>query len=92
MMESIYGDRLVQIVLYGSQARGDAAPDSDVDILVVLRGEVNQGQEIARTSADLCKLDLAYNAVFNVIFMDEERFRTRFGPLLRNIRKDGIAI
>jgi predicted nucleotidyltransferase len=28
-----------QIILFGSQARGDAGPDSDVDLLVVMRVE-----------------------------------------------------
>lgn len=36
-LEVLYGERLVQIVLYGSQARGDAKPDSDVDVLIVLQ-------------------------------------------------------
>ena len=32
----VFGDRLAQIWLYGSRARGDHHPDSDVDLLVVL--------------------------------------------------------
>jgi len=32
-----YGDDLQRIVLFGSRARGDAGPDSDVDVAVVLR-------------------------------------------------------
>jgi uncharacterized protein len=31
--ETLYGDRLVQTILFGSQARGDARPDSDIDAL-----------------------------------------------------------
>ncbi|MEG4457023.1 nucleotidyltransferase domain-containing protein [Microcoleus sp. N9_A1] len=42
--EQLYGDRLTQMVLYGSQARGDAHPDSDIDVLVVLKGQVNPGE------------------------------------------------
>ncbi len=30
-LEKIYGDRLLKLVLYGSQARGDATEDSDSD-------------------------------------------------------------
>jgi predicted nucleotidyltransferase len=33
-LEKIYGDKLINLVLYGSQARGDATEDSDIDIMV----------------------------------------------------------
>ena len=33
----VFGDNLVSLVLYGSQARGDQHPGSDLDLLVVLR-------------------------------------------------------
>jgi uncharacterized protein len=44
--EFLYGDRLVRMVLFGSQARGDAEPESDIDMLVVLHGPLNPGEEI----------------------------------------------
>ncbi|MFB2979731.1 nucleotidyltransferase domain-containing protein [Microseira sp. BLCC-F43] len=47
--ETLYGDRLLQMILFGSQARGDARPDSDIDVLVVLKGAVNPGEEIEKT-------------------------------------------
>lgn len=30
-LEDLYGDRLKRVIVYGSQARGEARPDSDVD-------------------------------------------------------------
>jgi predicted nucleotidyltransferase len=33
-----FGDRLVSVVLFGSRARGEARPESDIDLLVVVRG------------------------------------------------------
>ena len=33
-LEKIYGDKLINLVLYGSQARGDATEDSDILILI----------------------------------------------------------
>jgi len=32
-----FGERLVSVVVYGSVARGDSTPTSDVDILIVAR-------------------------------------------------------
>ena len=45
-LQALYGDRLDHIVLYGSRARGDARPESDVDLLVVLRGAYQAYREI----------------------------------------------
>lgn len=37
--EALYGERLAQMKLFGSQARGDAVEGSDIDVLVVLSRE-----------------------------------------------------
>jgi predicted nucleotidyltransferase len=91
-LQILYGERLYQVMLFGSHARGEARPDSDVDVLVVLKGTVNPGQEIAKISGFLADLSLEYDKVISCLFMDETRFSTRQGPLLRNIRQEGIAI
>lgn len=90
-LEELYGPRLVRLVLFGSHARGDAEPGSDIDVLVVLRGEVNPGEEIRRTGGIIADLSLANDVVISCLFIDEFRFMHRNGPLLRNIRKEGIA-
>ena len=90
--ERIYGERLEKMVLFGSHARGDAEQYSDIDVLVVLKGSVRTGDEIERTGQFVSSLCLENNVVISCVFMDEERFRTRHGPLLRNIRREGVAI
>jgi hypothetical protein len=65
--------------------------DSDIDVLVVLKGNVNPGEEIKRTSLMVAELSLEYNQVISRLFMDESRFNSYNSPLLQNIRREGIA-
>ena len=89
-LEKLYGDRLVKVILFGSRARGEADPDSDIDVLVVLRGAVSPWEEIERTgdlSTDLC---LELGEVVACVFMSEEEFLRDRTPLLLNIRREGV--
>ena len=36
---SVYGENLVQVILYGSYARGDYHTDSDVDVVAIVHGD-----------------------------------------------------
>lgn len=48
-MQELYGDRLANVILYGSYARGDFHAESDVDFRIVLKGdEPNRLAEIER--------------------------------------------
>lgn len=91
-LESLYGPRLVKMVLYGSQARGEAEPGSDIDVLVVLKGPVNPGEEINRTGDDVAALSLQHNEVICCVFIADDRFEHERSPLLLNVRREGVAI
>lgn len=91
-LNSLYADRLVCTCLYGSYARGDARSDSDVDVLVVLKGEVDPGDEIARTSELTSALSLQHDCVISCMYISENRYRDGGGPFLRNVRREAVAI
>ena len=92
LFQELYSDRLIDMVLYGSHARGDAEEGSDIDVLVVLKGDVYPMEEIARTGGIVSSLSLKYNEVISCVFMEEKRYLHRNGPLLRNVRKEGIPV
>jgi uncharacterized protein len=91
-LAELYGDRLRQLTLFGSQARGDAESGSDIDVLVVLRSTVSPGEEIKRTGKLVANLSLHYEVVISCLFMGEAQYQTRNGSLLRNIRKEGVLL
>jgi predicted nucleotidyltransferase len=90
--EATYRERLVRLVLFGSQARGDAEPGSDIDVLVVLQGIVSPCEEIARTINDVADISLAYNEVVSCVFVSEEQFERERSPLLLNVRREGVPL
>ncbi len=91
-LESIYGERLVRLVLYGSQAREDAEPASDIDVLVVLKGPVSPCEEIARTEQAVADLCLNRNVVVACVFVSQEQYLHRQNPLLLNVRREGVSV
>jgi predicted nucleotidyltransferase len=90
IFKRIYGERLLRLILFGSQARKDATAGSDIDILVVLKGSVNPAQEIARTGEISAALSLKHDVVISCTFVSEKRYNTEQSPLLLNVRREGV--
>jgi len=91
-LEKLYGDRLVHLILYGSRARGDAEPDSDIDVMVVLKGPISHGQETRNTSDLRLSLSLEYDVLISFTYISEEQFAAEQSPLLINVRREGIRV
>ena len=87
-----YKESLTKIVLYGSQARGDAREYSDIDILIVLNRTFDYGKEIERTGEFIADLSLKYETVISSAFITEERFNFEQSPFLLNVRREGIIL
>jgi predicted nucleotidyltransferase len=87
----MYGGRLKSIVLYGSFARGQATQDSDIDLAIVLEGEVAASKEIDRLIDIITDINFDYGVLLSVYPVSEEDYRSVNSPLLLNIRKEGVA-
>jgi predicted nucleotidyltransferase len=91
-LERIYGARLAEVVLFGSQARNEAWSDSDIDVLVVLKGPVDPNLEIPRVSPLASGLSLRHDVVISCVYVSEEDFRADESPLLLNVRREGVTV
>ena len=88
----IYGEQVDRILLYGSRARGDERPDSDIDILIVLKDDFNYS-EMLRLSSDLAaSLSLENDVVISRAFVSKEQFDNRQTPFLMNIRREAVPV
>lgn len=82
-----------RMILFGSQARGDAAIDSDWDLLILLNSDsVNLDDEI-KYSYPFAKLGWSYNVDLNVLLYAKKDWEKRnFMPFYKNVLKDGVEI
>jgi predicted nucleotidyltransferase len=88
--EDLYGNRLKRIILYGSQARNEATQDSDIDLAIVLEGDVVPCKEIDRMIDIVTEINLNYGVLLSIYPVSEKDYTSVNSPLLLNLRKEGI--
>ena len=87
-----YQDRLIRLVLFGSQARREATNMSDIDVLVVLKGDVDPVTEIKTNSQWLSDFCLETEQLVNCLYLSDIAFEHEDTALLRNIRREGVLL
>jgi predicted nucleotidyltransferase len=86
-----YRDRFVGLSLYGSQARDDAGPESDVDVLLVLTRSERLAVEVDRYAGILADLNLRYGVPLSLLPAAQSDLRETGGPFWRDARAEGVA-
>jgi predicted nucleotidyltransferase len=88
----LYGDQLVDVLLYGSYARGEQRSDSDIDIAVILKGIINSFKEIDRITEFSYDISLKYSVLLSIHPISELDYATKSSPFLLNLREEGISL
>ncbi len=93
LLQEKYGNKIDQVLLFGSAARGESDEESDLDILIVLKnGNKKLKDEISMASFDLI---LKNNVILSPIVMDRKSYawhKKYRDPLYNNIERDGIDV
>ena len=80
-----------RIVLFGSQARGDARPDSDADLLVVIPGVEHRRRTAARIHTALAGIPLGKDVIVATP-QDVERLADLVGTIIHPALREGRTI
>ncbi len=90
-LRDVFGKRLQGIVLYGSEARGEAKEDSDIDVLVLLDGPIALGKDLDIIIHALYPLQLEILRPLHAMPVNAESYYGGEYALYRNVKEEGVA-
>lgn len=84
----------VELRLFGSAVRGDYGKHSDIDVLVLLPGRIDNAIEEKVFDAAY-DIELKHSVIFGIIVYGKEFWGSEIAasmPLYQNIEREGVAV
>jgi Uncharacterised protein family (UPF0158)/Nucleotidyltransferase domain len=91
-LRQLYGDRLRSVLLFGSWARGDAHPESDIDLLVVLDRVDSLWDEHRRMDPVLWRHSFDNDTVVTALPVTQRDAEARNTPVLVRAQAEGVLV
>ena len=91
-LESYYGSQLRGVILYGSVARNQASPASDIDLLVLLDRPFDYFGELRRIVELLYPIQLESDQLISAQPVPYDEFEKGSLQLYRNAKREGVAV
>ena len=91
-LSQYYGSRLKDVILYGSLARGEASPDSDIDLLVLLAPPLDFFSELRQIVDLLYPIQLESEQLISAKPALASDYEVGSISLYRNVRREGVVV
>jgi predicted nucleotidyltransferase len=92
ILERHYGSRFKGLVLYGSVARNQASPHSDIDLLVLLGEPFDYFRELRQIVDLLYSVQLDTDQLISALPAPVDEFEAGSIQLYRNAKREGILV
>lgn len=91
-LQELYGPKLRRLILFGSYARGEAEPDSDIDVAVVLDDYESDFDEVRRTGELAASISLDNDTVISLLHLQEGELDDPWEPVHFRILGEGVSV
>lgn len=91
-LKELYGARLRQVILFGSWARGDAHPESDIDLLIVLDRVDSPWSELRKMDEILWLHSIENDTVVTALPVGESELETPRSQAVARARLEGRVV
>ena len=78
--------------LYGSEARGDTRPDSDIDLLILVDQPTVTGKDEDTIFAPLYQVELQSGVLINPLIIPKSQWGANVSPFYINVENEGVPL
>lgn len=92
-LTDIFQNNISMIILYGSMARNEATDESDVDVAIIVKDQMDKDTK-SRFVNWVADMDIRYERVFSIVDIQESNMMKweKVLPFYQNIRREGIVL
>ena len=87
-----FPNKIEQIIVYGSKARGDARPDSDLDVLVVLKDDAVPRSRIRLLGYELALQTDVVPSILVYTTQEIEQRRKHRSVFVEAVEREGVVV